>query len=145
MPYVTDKTNLEPNYLRNEIRASLLPYLSKLNPNILSTLANVSKTVSTDYAFIRQMAEEKLKQITLGSEKEKIIIEYKAWLSLHPSLRANTLRLGFSKLGPLEDITVKQLDEVISVLEKGVGKKFKRLPHSLRIDLLDGKIILSKN
>jgi hypothetical protein len=43
----------------------------------------------------------------------------------------------------LADITSVQLAEAVTLLEKGVGKKHKSLPHSLRIELISGKIIVS--
>lgn len=145
IPFVVDQTNLSTDYLRNEVRANLIPYLAKLNPSIVDTLANVSKNVACDYDFIEQTAKKEMDRVTMETKTDKIYLDYKKWLSLHSSIQAMVLRLGLEKLDSLDDITVKQIDDTLEMLEKGVGKKFKLLPHSLIIELQDGKIILSKN
>jgi len=145
IPFVIDKTNFSNDYLRNEIRANLIPYLAKLNPSILSALANVSKNASCDYDFIEEVAEKEMNSIILDSQENKIYLDYRKWQNLHHALQAMVLRLGLKKIaGTLDNITIKHLDDALSVLRKGVGKKFKLLPHSLIIELRDGKIILSK-
>ncbi len=143
IPFVIDKTNLSQDYFRNEIRANLIPYLAKLNPSITSALVNISKNASCDYDFIEQIAKQEMYKIVVESKSDKICFDYKKWLSLHPSIQAMILRLGLEQLYSLDNITIKHLDEAALMLKKGIGKKFKLLPHSLIIELLDGKIIIS--
>ena len=58
LPYVTDSTNLQDIYTRNNIRLNLLPLLSTLNPNILSALTNLSETAQTDKEYFNTLISE---------------------------------------------------------------------------------------
>jgi tRNA(Ile)-lysidine synthase len=145
IPFVIDETNLSNDYLRNEIRANLIPYLANINPNILDTLANISKSASCDYDFIESSAKKEMNNIILKDEKDTIYFDYYKWLNLHSSLQAMVLRLALERISSLDNITVDQLEEALLILKKGVGKKFKLLPHSLIIELRDGKIVIAKH
>lgn len=144
IPFVVDQSNFSCDYQRNEIRTHLLPYLATINPNILETLTNISKSASVDYNFIEQNSVKAMNDIITESHQDKIYFNYKKWLNLHPALQVMVLRLGLETLVSLDDISVTQIEEAVSVLKKGVGRKYKRLPHSLIIELNDGKIVLSK-
>lgn len=144
LAFVTDQTNFSPKYLRNDVRNDLLPSLTRLNPNILNTLANISKNVSVDYDLIEELAKTETKKLTISENEHEIILDYCGWKALHPALQSMVLRQGLASLESLDDITSIQLDEAASMLKKGFGRKHKVLPHSLRIELIGGKIILSK-
>ncbi len=49
--YVTDSTNLEAHCTRNLLRLEILPLLAKINPQIVSSLAETSKTVLSALPF----------------------------------------------------------------------------------------------
>ena len=53
------------------------------------------------------------------------------------------LRAGIEKISSLIDIDSTHINEVLTLIEKNESKKYKTLPHSLRIELDAGKIILS--
>lgn len=145
IPYVTDLTNFEPDFLRNQIRINLLPQFKKLNPNILENLADLAKIASADYDFIESEANSSMKKILEKRDENQIILNRKLWLALPVSLAAMVLRLAILELSSLDDITTTQLEEVNDLLRKGVGEKYKILPHSLRISLRAGKIVISKS
>lgn len=142
--YVIDQTNFSPDYFRNQIRSKLLPYLAKANPQILKVLSNLSKSTSLDYDYIEVMASSELDRIRQKGSDEEYIFDRLKWLELHPALRAMTIRLALEKLDSIDDISSAHLTEVIHLLEKGVGKKYKQLPRSLIITLVDGKIVIKK-
>lgn len=144
IPFVTDQTNFSPDYFRNKIRTQLIPYLSNFNPQITKVLSNLSKSTSLDYGYIEEQASLELERVAESMSQQKYVLDYRKWLALHPALQTMTLRLALAGLNSIDDISSIHLVEVVHLLEKGTGKKHKRLPHSLLITLADGKITIEK-
>jgi len=137
-----DKTNLDIRYRRNFIRHKIIPTLTEINPNIIETLASSAKQAEDDYSYILEETKKYFLNITLSESKREIVLSYKDWLRLHPSIKKSLLRLSISKIDTLADITAKQLDEVVNMLNKGVGRKKKILPRKLQIKLFNDKITI---
>ncbi len=140
--YRRDLTNDQLICTRNLIRHKILPEFIKANPNFLNTINLTIKSLEEDYGLIEEMTVEAYRRIVIEEEQDKIILHHKRWLALFPALRTATLRMAIENLVGLTDITSVQLDEVKNILLKGEGKKFKLLPHSLRIELNSGNIVM---
>lgn len=138
-----DKTNNDPKITRNFIRLRILPLLVQyVNPNIVETLFNSAKIMEEDHAFLLLLAEKEYEKLALPEKSGQTILDRKKWLLLHPSLQRMVLRIALEKKKSLREITNKQISEVVEMIKKGEGKKYKPLPHSLRIELLSGNIII---
>lgn len=143
--YCTDETNADTKFLRNKIRLEVLPALKRLNPNITATLAETARSISCDYIYIVESAEATLEKIA-KIENNSIEIDLIPWQKLPESQRKMTLRVALTRLSPeLLDVTADQIDQVEEMLMQGKGGKHKLLPHSLRVALTRGRIILSIN
>lgn len=142
--YRTDSSNFDQTYLRNHLRLEIIPRLLKINPNLIENLANSSETIEEDYNLLEVYSREVYRQIVLDEDEVLVSFDFGKWSKLHPALQRMTLRLGIEKLQGLSDISYKQLSEIENMLKKAVGKKQKLLPYSLRIELLNGKIIITK-
>jgi len=137
-----DETNFDLDISRNLIRHKVLPLLAKLNPRVVPALYRAGRAVEDDYAFLIEIADDFLNKITLKTEPGKISLSAEKWRRLPRSLRRLVLSRAIERLVGLENITYIQLEEAVSVLEKGVGQKHKILPHSLCVALVSGKIII---
>ena len=140
----TDYSNSDVAFVRNKIRHEILPKIAEINPNIVETLGNSTKNITDDYDYIEESARQSLGSIITDQASHSLSLDYKRWLILHPALKRQTLRLVIADITDLIDITSKQIEEVLEVLERGRGKKMKALPHSLRIGLDGGKIKIEK-
>lgn len=144
LSHTIDNTNFDTKYSRNFIRHKIIPLLLTLNPKLISVLMKTSNLIEEDYELINEIAETNYKEIMI-SEKGEIILDHKKWLSLPLSLKRLVLRFAINRKNELTDITQKQISEVCHLLENNIGNKHKVLPHSLRVTLKSGKIIISKN
>jgi tRNA(Ile)-lysidine synthase len=139
-----DKTNKNINITRNFLRLKIFPLLIKnMNPNLIETLSNSAKVMESDYDLIQKMTKKEYEKMLVKSQERLIILDRKIWLKIHPALKRSVIRMAVSNLESLSDITNKQVSEVCQMIEKGTGKKHKILPHSLRIELISGKINIS--
>jgi len=145
IPYRIDKTNNDIKVTRNYLRLKIMPLLEHVNPNLIETLANSVEVLRDDYRLLSSLTDIEYKKLAVKEKKDNLLLDRKKWLLLHPSLRRMVIRKAISDQTGLSDITNKQISEVCEVIEKGEGKKHKVLPHSLRIELVSGNIIISKN
>src|SRR5699024_9382487 len=53
----TDETNAEKNYMRNRLRADILPLLKRENPNLSVTIDKLTENIRDDSAFLMAEAE----------------------------------------------------------------------------------------
>ena len=55
--YVTDSTNLKPDYIRNKIRLQILPLMREINPAVNEAIGRLSEAAWEDDAFIAGFSE----------------------------------------------------------------------------------------
>lgn len=144
LPFRNDESNSDLKFLRNQIRHQIIPELSKLNPNFNQVLLNLAETSSLESDYLEAEAARSFNAIKLQSEGG-LSLDRNRFIRLHPALQRLVLRHALSQTDCLTDITLGQLTEAITLINKGTGQKYKRLPHSLRIELKGGKIVISKN
>lgn len=142
--FCIDATNFDCSYLRNKIRHNIMPKLSEINPNLIGTLAQTAVSVTLDYDLIEELAGVTLKKVLISLNNDSMVLDHKKWASLHPALKAETIRAAIRKIDTLTDISAVQIQEILEILDRNVGRKSKLLPRSLRVSLLDGKIVMSK-
>lgn len=143
--YIFDSSNANLQFARNFVRNKITPLLLELNPNLLETISNNIEAIGKDYDYIEKAVENAYFSVKIQENQSIIELSQKDWALLHPALRMGVLRFAIEKISDLKDITQKHMAEVENILLKKEGKKFKILPHSLRIDLLSGKIIICKD
>ena len=142
LDYINDASNAKIDFTRNFIRLKIMPLFLKINPNLLDTVSGNITSLEEDYDLLDGLISKSYNSILITESRKQIILSRKKWLLLHPALKAGVIRLAISNISTLEDITFNQIEEVIKILNKGEGKKFKPLPHSLRVSLESGKIIV---
>ena len=73
LDYVTDSTNLEDIYTRNYIRHKVIPGMERLNACSQKHISTAGDEIYEAYKYIKDIAKEKLKKISLYRYEEKII------------------------------------------------------------------------
>ena len=59
-PFREDETNLDPKYLRNKVRARLLPLMAEINPSIVPALARTAAILGEEDRYLDEIAAEAL-------------------------------------------------------------------------------------
>jgi len=139
VPYRIDRSNTNLKFFRNQVRLKVIPHLKKYSPDILTNLKRLSELSQRDYSFI----EREAKEFPIKKSKKELILDYQKWLKLHPALKYEVLRQAILQIrGNLNRIKLVHLDQVVLMLNKGIGRKHKVLPNGLKIELLNAKIKL---
>jgi tRNA(Ile)-lysidine synthase len=122
LPFREDVTNRDTRFLRNRIRAELLPELAgRYEPRIVEHLARLAGIVREDdellHEFVRELADEFI--LRRGGAVE---LDLKTLPLLIPALARRVTREYLRELaGGLRDISY---DDVASLLRLGEGKEF---------------------
>src|SRR5699024_11965021 len=71
----TDETNAEKNYMRNRLRADILPLLKRENPNLSVTIDKLTENIRDDSAFLMAEAENAFSSCVhvLDNQKKDVI------------------------------------------------------------------------
>ncbi len=89
MQYLTDSSNLDTKFLRNNIRHNLIPQLNQIDPrfekNIIKTIENLQNTED----FLHQQTMQTLQKICDPQNNHKIDVT--EFLTLHPVLQHRLL------------------------------------------------------
>lgn len=129
-----DRSNAELKYIRNRIRHKVIPELGKVNPGILSAVADTMKNLASASALMDTYRYQLGRQL-FTSSGDTTVVEISSLLELNP-LAPHIFEL-FRPFG----LFPKQTDEVISLLQAGTGKMVYTATHRLLNDR--GRIIIS--
>ena len=113
VPFVVDSTNASTKYVRNYIRAEILPKFININSNYEDRIASFAESVSKDEAFLSEIAKEASLK---ASTSEGYDTNY--CLTLKDPILMRVLRMLAEENGA-HRITEKQLEHAKCVLRKG--------------------------
>ena len=139
---VTDHTNKEELYTRNQIRLDLIPHIrEKYNSNFEEGLVRMAKIAAADKDYFwaeTARVYEELKMPADGKAVEgerSVALDWRRLASCHEALRHRIILKAFGEIGLTQDITAERLEAADSVLLGREGGKTVEFPHgySLRI------------
>jgi len=125
LSYRIDKSNLTAQFLRNRIRAKLLPWLKKeINPEIISTL-NRTATILNEIEQFLDKETKKIFEKLAQTGKNKILINRQKFSNLENIFKKNLVRYSWRKLtAEIYPLEFKQVERVLDLVETGqVGKR----------------------
>ena len=136
-----DSTNKENIYRRNIIRNKILPEIKSLNPNIVQSLSNLSKIVKEQNECINKNVKHiynKIASKTLG----KIELDIDEFIKLDLCMKQNIVIYTITKLkGNARNLEKTNIDDIIRLCDKKIGKKYIDVNKNLRIIIENKKII----
>ncbi len=121
-----DPTNLDAAFLRNRVRHELLPFLSRFNPSISSTLAR-SAFVLADEADLAAAAGSELLGRIGRPEGSGLLLDRAGLAAAHPAVARAALRQALHDLGGLADISAAHIERLLT-LARAARSSGRRLP-----------------
>ncbi len=93
-----DPSNLQTVYLRNRIRLELVPYLQKINPNLVEGLSRTAAIFREEDRYLNGETEKGLAKLA-RLEKGKLLLNFRGFQSLPLALQRRMLRKCFVLAG----------------------------------------------
>ncbi len=135
IPYLTDKSNKDTIYKRNDIRKNIVPHLKKLNPNLPKLLAKNTKNLREIDDFLQKEAQKWLKQ--------NQNLDAKKFRTLHPALQKTILKeLHKTHAKTTKNLESIHFEEVLTLINNNIGNKKKKLGQ-LTVTIKNNQIHLS--
>ncbi len=111
--YCIDKSNFEEKFFRNRIRLKLLPLLKELNPNIVNSLYNISRSISLDYDLIYNLAYQHFSALKRRQSHNGLSLDLGGLKKLAPAIFYNVIRIAIEEIkGNVRKIEIRHLDEI---------------------------------
>ncbi len=126
----TDATNLLPETMRNRIRLELIPLLRKYNPEIEEAVIRTAAIARDDIAYI-DTETMRLSGDVLRTVDGSAVLDKIKFLALPASLQRSLIRCAIGTLaGDLRNIEMTHIEDIMSIVNRGAGKKV-YLPYGL--------------
>jgi len=143
LAFRADPTNEEPRFLRNRIRAELLPLLEReYNSNIKALLNQLAEQCRTDVAYLQDAAERQWKRL-VKPQDGGLAIRIGAFLRQPKALQRQLMRLVIQRLqGDLSRFEFRHWLEIERLFtERPVGTVLD-LPEQVRLERAADRVIV---
>ena len=118
-----DPTNANPSYLRNRVRAELLPYLeSRFNPSVRETLARAAAVLAEEDDLLADMADEQWKLIARPDAPAVLLV--REALRRAPRVLARlVVRRALEETGGLKGVGHAHLEKLVALAGATSGRR----------------------
>lgn len=137
-----DRTNAKTDYQRNLVRHKLLPELSKFNPRIEETLAEMAGLITDEDDALNMITAASFQEMFVNlNEDQAIALRVNDYKTLPPAIRRRVLRFAFSRIaGNTKDLNRDQLARMDQIACRSSPKGHYQLPAGLKFDKDSGLI-----
>ncbi len=131
--YRKDSSNKDEKYLRNKIRARLIPLLKKeFNPKIEEDLAQTAKILRGDDDFLKTHVAQSLQSEYIIKNETSVSMNIDYLLGLHAAVRSRLFKTVLDDMVTSKQaVTSKHINNVESILQNNVSGKSVSLPGNL--------------
>jgi tRNA(Ile)-lysidine synthase len=131
-----DPTNDDPRFLRNRVRARLLPFLrAEFQPGIDAVLARSATSLRAALRFLGEASAGAWREVCLEDAPGRIRLDRPRLASYHPAVVEEVLRRAYIRLrGTARDLTQAHLVTLFRLVRSGRGGTW-RLPGGLEASL----------
>jgi len=116
LKYISDSSNHEMRYLRNRIRAELVPLLKKYQPRIVEILGQTARIMRNDEALLEANARDWVQKKSRTGKTGGIEISLPQFIKIHDALKNRVIRYVLKTLGGnLRRVSLRHIEAVIRV------------------------------
>jgi tRNA(Ile)-lysidine synthase len=134
LTFTVDETNIDEVYTRNSIRASLIPFLEKYNPNFKQGLIRMSGILYDDHAFIRQYSEKMIKNVICQQKKNFVEINIRTLKQCPISVQRhiiNCMLRDYFNIGKKKSFNL--IENIRKVFTREITSHYSRLLTDLQV------------
>ncbi len=127
-----DLSNHSPEYLRNRIRAEIMPQLAEYNPNIVESLNRMACLIGEDIEYLNKQVSRVFDSV-VEEIPEGVSLDRKAFAELPPALKRHLLRTMLGQIiGSLRDIEMVHIETIMEAMAQPAGKEIS-LPYGFNL------------
>jgi len=148
IPYLLDSSNLKKNYLRNQLRLSLIPLIEKeYQPNFKKIVLKTSTILREENDYLERETEESYQKI-VREGKETLSFRFSEYQSLHPAIQwriiQKMLRRIYTGEMILEEREWLEVSQIYKKLEQPSPSFLLELPHGVCLEKRYDLVLMKK-
>ena len=146
--YLLDSSNLKKNYLRNQLRLSLIPLIEKeYQPNFKKIVLKTSTVLRKENDYLERETEESYQKI-VREGKDTLSFGFSEYQSLHPAIQWRIVQkmLGRIDTGEmiLEEGEWLEVSQIYKKLEQPSPSFLLELPHGVCLEKRYDLVLMKK-
>jgi tRNA(Ile)-lysidine synthase len=130
--FIVDSSNLKRDYLRNDIRLSLMPLIREINPNIADTLSRTASIFREEERYFEILVAKTLMKLTSRKTNSRIELFLSPLAAMEKIILRRTLRRAIDETTGLRGINFIHIEDIIELIKKGKPGDRLYLPHGIR-------------
>jgi len=146
LSHITDSSNFETKYWRNEIRLNLLPQLEKYQPKIVEILGRTAGIMREESAWLEEKAARWLKKWAAKGSNDEIVLPLLRFKGLPEPLKNHVIRQALKrKGGGLRRIGLPNIDAIKQIATGSRPQAEITLPNMLAVKRVYDRLIFLKS
>ena len=135
LAYVTDRSNIDPQHLRNRIRLQLMPLLKEAyNPQIVATLNRLASIMSAEEKWMTDITHSLFHHVALPSPPQWVSLSISKIKALDAAPQRRIIRRALKTVkGDLRRVSFKHIQTVIKLIEETIRFKSLDFPDGIQI------------
>jgi tRNA(Ile)-lysidine synthase len=130
--FIVDSSNLKRDYLRNEIRLSLMPRIKEINPNIIDTLLRTASIFREEERYFEILVAKALMKLMSRKTNSRIELFLSPLAAMEKIILRRTLRKAIGETTGLRGINFIHIEDIIELVRRGKAGDRLYLPHGIR-------------
>lgn len=117
IPFMEDSSNFKTQYLRNQIRLEVIPYLETINPGFSDSLNRLADMAECEHQYLSQEVERLFEKIVQADEEtQSLKLSCISLLQLHVALQRRLIKLILNYLScEITNISFESIERVREV------------------------------
>lgn len=142
--YRTDRSNLEPIYLRNKIRLELMPLLQKeYNPALVQGLNRLANIAREENDFLRQETNKAFAQVAAILKPSQVNLAITQLAALPIALQRRVLIKAWKQVsGAHSNLELARVDEALALVHHRTTGSSLQLPNGVCLEKCYGSLIV---
>ena len=141
---IVDESNASQAFLRNRIRAELLPILETYNPQFRRRLTEMSDIIAAEEELLDALSSVEWEKLVIRQGVGHVILNHDGWLRLPLALRRRLLRQAVAAVQPgTKDVGFRALESARDVAERAETGSQADLPGGISIRISYGQLVVT--
>lgn len=133
IPFVVDSSNLEPDYMRNRLRQTVLPLLKEFNPNLAQTILNTVAVFQEEERYFDIAVTKTLMKLISRKRPGRIELFLSPLEGMERVILRRVLRRAIGETEGLRGITFRHIEDIILLVKAGRSGDRIYLPRGVRV------------
>ncbi|OIP92292.1 MAG: tRNA lysidine(34) synthetase TilS [Syntrophobacterales bacterium CG03_land_8_20_14_0_80_58_14] len=147
VPYMTDSSNLSPVFLRNRIRAELIPALTaNYNPRLVAALCHTAGIIRGEDDYLQGVVRRIIEGWAIAPNAAEAVVPVAAFCGLHEALQGRIIKRLLETAVPSKSgIGYRHIEAVLALFRKSDGRcRSLDLPFGIRVEREGGLLRIQK-